>query len=392
LRFVHTSDWHLGRTFHGAPLLQHQRTFLAWLLELALAREADLVVVAGDVYDRAVPPVEAVAVLDEALEAFAAAHVPVLLTSGNHDSAIRLGFGGGLARAAGVHLRTSLDTVADPVVLLDEHGEVGCYGIPYLVPDAAAEHRLMRGEPLARTHAAVLSAANSLVLADAERRGFRRTVVAAHAFLTGGQASDSERDIRVGGIADAAAGVLEGHTYVALGHLHGPQEVALSGGTARYSGSPLAYSFSERSHAKSVAVVELGPPGSSAEVESVPTPVPRPLVEVRGRLDDLVERGRGVDAALADSWVRAVITDPGRPLAPLERLREVWPHTVDLAFEPDGGRSAAAGATAGLSPEADPVVVCARFVEYVGGAEPDAREAAVLRAAVEAAAGPGSAA
>src|ERR1700759_2473810 len=109
MRLLHTSDWHLGRTLHGEPMLEHQRAFLTWLVELAVSRRVDVVLVAGDVYDRAVPPTDAVALLDEALAAFAAAHVQVVLTSGNHDSAIRLGFGSALAEHAGVHLRTDLD-------------------------------------------------------------------------------------------------------------------------------------------------------------------------------------------------------------------------------------------------------------------------------------------
>ncbi len=203
--------------------------------------------VAGDIYDRAVPPVDAVAVLDQALRGFAAAGIPVLLTSGNHDSAVRLGFGSRLSELAGVHLRTEVADLARPVVIADEHGDVAIYGIPYLLPDA-----VMAELNAERSHASVLAAATARIRADAAGRGIDRTVVAAHALVTGGMICDSERDLRVGGVADSPASVFAGLNYVALGHLHGQQNVQPPSGTScvRYSGSPLAFSFSERHHAQ----------------------------------------------------------------------------------------------------------------------------------------------
>src|SRR5215831_756531 len=272
MRLLHTSDWHLGRTLYGVDLLPHQAAFLEWLLDQAIRHEVQAVVVAGDVYDRAVPPIDAVAVLDRALRGFAAAGIPVLLTSGNHDSAVRLGFGSRLSELAGIHLRTAVADIARPVLLTDEHGDIAVYGIPYLLPDAVL------GELGAdRSHTSVLAAATALIKADAKQRGITRTVVAAHAFVTGASACDSERDIRVGGIGDAPASVFAGLTYVALGHLHGQQDVPLAGGTVvRYCGSPLAFSFSERYHAKSVTLAEIHGAGEVI-VTRLATPVPRPL-------------------------------------------------------------------------------------------------------------------
>ena len=280
MRLLHTSDWHLGRTLHGVSLIEEHRAFVGWLRELAVARQVDAVLICGDVYDRAVPPTDAVAVLDEALAGLAAAGVQVVLTSGNHDSAIRLGFGSALQRVAGVHLRTSLAQLADPVLLADDAGELAVYGIPYLLPDAVLEELGAQ-----RSHTSVLRAAVTRVLADARARRIDRVVVLAHAFVTGGQECESERDIRVGGIGDAPASVFAGVSYAALGHLHGAQQV---GERVRYSGSPMAFSFSERNHAKSVALVEVDAAGQVA-VELVRTPVRRPLREVRGRLAQLLE-------------------------------------------------------------------------------------------------------
>ena len=380
MRLIHTSDWHLGRTLHGVSLLEHQQVFLDWLVGQAVAGRADVVLVAGDIYDRAVPPLEAVALLDGTLAAFAEAAIPVVLISGNHDSPVRLGFGSALSERAGVHLRTSVADIDRPVILSDTNGAVGVYGIPYLLPEAVMDE--LGAE---RSHASVLAAAGARIRADAAARGLTRTVVLAHAFVTGAQACESERDIRVGGIGDAPAAVLAGCSYLALGHLHGQQRVPVPGSTttARYCGSPLAFSFSER-QAKSVTLAEIGEAGQ-VTTELLATPVPRPLREVRGRLTDLLARADGDLADLAGAWVKAVLTDPARPVAPMERLRERWPHTIALEFDPDGGLTGADADLARLAKAADPVEICESFVEYVAGVPADAAQRAVLRAVVEAA-------
>ncbi len=369
MRFLHTSDWHLGRALHGEPMLEHQRTFLRWLVDTAVERRVDAVLVAGDVYDRAVPPTDAVALLDEALAGFASAAVDVVLTSGNHDSAIRLGFGRSLAAHAGVHLCTDLSALREPIVLDD----LAIYGIPYLLPDA-----VMADLDADRSHASVLSAAVARVTADAAQRDIEKVVVLAHAFVTGGAESESERDIRVGGIGDVPASVFRGITYAALGHLHGAQQVARN---ARYAGSPLPFSFSERNHRKSVALVEVGDDGALG-VELIPTPITRPMAEVRGRLDDLLAAAAGPPA---DAWVRAVLTDPSRPSAPMERLRERWPHTLVLDFQPDVEAMSAADDLARMRQHSDPVEVCSLFVEWVDSTLPDRHQRDELAAAVEAA-------
>jgi exonuclease SbcD len=385
MRLLHTSDWHLGRTLYGESLLSHQAAFLGWLLAQAKVHEVHAVVVAGDIYDRAVPTVDAVAVLDQALRGFAAARIPVLITSGNHDSAVRLGFGSRLSALAGVHLRTAVEDIARPVVLRDEHGEVALYGIPYLLPDA-----VMGDLGAERSHASVLAAAARLIRADAAERGIERTVVAAHAFITGAVASESERDIRVGGIGDAPASVFAGLTYVALGHLHGQQDVSTGTPhtTARYCGSPLAFSFSERHHRKSVTLAEVDG-GGRVRTTRLPAPVPRPLREVRGKLDDLLAGGAGAGdgqahADLTEAWVRVVLTDTVRPAAPMERLRARWPHTLVLDFAPERELSSPAADLSRLARTADPVQICGYFVEFSSGATADGDQRTVLRDVIEA--------
>ena len=380
MRLLHTSDWHLGRALHGESLLEAQAVFLDWLLTQAISQQADAVVVAGDVYDRAVPPLDAVRLLDRTLTAFARAGIPMIITSGNHDSAVRLGFGSGLSEAAGIHLRTSPADLARPVVLTDAAGELAVYGVPFLLPDA-----VMTELGAGRSHESVLAVAAAMIHADAAARGIGRVVIAAHAFITGGQACDSERDIRVGGVAHAPASVFGDACYVALGHLHGQQLVgAGAGGSVRYCGSPLAFSFSEKDHRKSVSMVDIGA-GGEVLVTPLATPVPRPLREVRGTLDELLARADGDLVGLAGAWVKAVLTDAVRPSAPMERLREKWPHTIALDFQPEGGLIAPEADLSRLSRATDPVEICGLFVEYAGGGPPDAAERQVLADAVEAA-------
>ncbi|MDH6133496.1 exonuclease SbcD [Kitasatospora sp. MAA4] len=325
MRLLHTSDWHLGRSFHRESLLDAQRAFLDHLVAVVREHGVDAVLVAGDVYDRALPGLEAVGLFDEVLHRLADLDVPAVFISGNHDSARRLGVGAGLIGRAGIHLRTDPQGCATPVLLADAHGPVAVYGLPYLEPLLVRERfGLERGG-----HAAVLGAAMEQVRADlATRPAGTRAVVLAHAFVTGGAASDSERDIAVGGVASVPAAVFDGVHYAALGHLHGAQTLAPH---LRYSGSPLAYSFSEEHQRKTMWLVDLAADGSVA-AERIDCPVPRPLVRLRGRLAELLEDP--AHEVHEQSWVQATLTDPGRPADPMERLRRRFPHTLQLLFEP----------------------------------------------------------
>lgn len=380
MRLLHTSDWHLGRSLHGVDLLDHQAAYLDHVLDVVRAERVDAVVVAGDVYDRAIPPVEAVTLLSDTLARLAEV-TTVVLTSGNHDSATRLGFGAGLMRER-VQLRTHLAGIASPVEIRGDDDERALvYGLPYLDPDTVRGPLAEPGgEPLARSHEAVTSAAMARVRADLATRsgaGPVRSVVAAHAFVVGGLTSESERDIRVGGVDHVPSAVFTGVDYVALGHLHGPQRVAGPDGTTlRYSGSPLAYSFSEQHHTKSSVLVDLDARGVRTEL--VAAPVPRRLTDLTGPLEDVL--GALGEAHLED-WVRVVVTDAHRPADLYARVRARFAHALVVqhrAPEVPGGRALRAVTSA-----QDPVEVAGDFVAHVTGARPDAAELAVLRAAYE---------
>lgn len=375
MRILHTSDWHLGRSLETWSLVEHQKSFLQWLGQLCRDRSIEAVLVSGDVYDRAVPSVEAIGLLEEALWAVVPA-CPIILISGNHDSAVRLAFGGGFLERMQVHLRTTVADIGRPVELRGGDGtRVLVYGIPYLEPQVA------RG-PLdcAKSHESVLAAAMGIVRADLAERAATaaaagepepRSIVMSHAFITGGMPSDSERDVTVGGVADAPASVFLGVDYVALGHLHGPQGIPLASTEqarvpqVRYSGSPLAYSFSEESHLKSVTILEIGATGPIG-IETVETPVPRAMRTITGDLDDLLADEQL--AAHEHDWLRVILTDAIRPERAMDRLRERFPFTITLSWQAHRDGVPIEQVERRVDPNAvSPVEVVTAFVEHVTG-------------------------
>lgn len=377
MRLVHTSDWHLGRTWLTVPLLEQQRQFLRWLAEFVEREPVDAIIIAGDVYDRALPPADAVALFGDALLRLARS-CPVVLIPGNHDSATRLGFLGPLLELGRVHVRASLADLAKPVELTTADGEqVRVYGIPYLEP-VSARHAFQTDA----SHAAVLAAAMERIRADIDGRAAAgSTVVVAHAFVTGAAASDSERDVAVGGVDSAPVSLFAGADYVALGHLHRPQTVSAEGITARYSGSPIAYSFSEEAVAKSITLIDISADG--VQVDEIPVPCERGLKTIRGDLDDLLADAQW--EPFVDHWVRAVLTDARRPDEPMRRLRERFSNVVEIGFDPQlDGASVDPGRRHVDPSAAQPVDVCIGFVEHVTGVEATADEVALLRRSVEA--------
>ena len=493
MRILHTSDWHLGRTFHGRVLDDAHAVFADHLVELARAEAVDAVVVSGDVYDRAIPPTDSVRLLDETLRRLSDI-TRVILTPGNHDSARRLGFASDLLRE-GLTIRARIADVDRPVIVPGPDGGDGLYvyALPYLDPDAAREtlppllaDRLgeemadaartavpegartapeaagdhsekAAGDPpgtasdaparrLPRSHEAVVSGALRLVAADLAARRAAAPVrvpalVMSHAFVVGGLPSEeSERDIRVGGVDSVPSGVFAslggspsarecgGLDYVALGHLHRPQEIRLAGGSGGpagagrpagsggadgpagagepdgsggasepdgsdgadesggpgprpgprlvYSGSPLAFSFSEAPFPKSSALVVLGPDGV-ASLERIPAPVPHRIETVTGTMDELLSPAW--DHA-AGAWVRAVVRGP-MPLGATSRLRERFGQVLAIVREED---EEAPRERIVVTRAADPLEVSVQFLTEVAEREPSPAERDVLARAYEA--------
>ncbi len=387
---LHTSDWHLGRALHRFDLSAAQAAFVDHLVEVVRAEQVDLVLVSGDVHDRAIPPVAAMRLFDEALSRIRDAGAQIVVISGNHDAPARLGDKAGLLDPR-VRIRTEVAGIADPVTVEDSHGPVHVYALPYLEPAAVAT-TLTDAVPASAvpasavpasaiparttpTHAATMRRAMRAVHAARARYG-GRSIVCAHAWVNGGESSESERDITVGGMAAVPAELFSGITYTALGHLHRPQ--TLRDGL-RYSGSPLAYSFSEASDTKSSLLVELDATGL-AGVEEIPVPVHRRLTRLRGQLAELMTSP--VHDAHTDDFVSVVLTDPIRPMDAMTTLQRRFPFALTLSHEPAVGpvadgldyRQRIAGRT--------DLAIAEAFVTHVR-AEPSERERSLLRAALD---------
>jgi len=378
MRVLHTSDWHLGRSFHRVGMLDAQAAYVDHLIETVEAEQVDLVVVSGDIYDRALPPVDAVELASESFARLSSSRAQVVVTSGNHDSPVRLGFNSRLADHAGVYLRTRWQDVGTPVLLDDRHGTVAVYGLPYLEPDAVREAWALP----ARSHEAALGAAMQRVHADLASRPGARSIVMAHAFVAGSaetasnMASDSERDISVGGLQIAPTSLFTGVSYAALGHLHGRHTLT---DTVRYSGSPVAYSFSEAAHTKGSWLVEIGDRGLERS-DFVEAPVPRRLATVRGRIDELL-----ADPMLADlesAWLQVVLTDAVRPQHAMARLLTRFPHALMLDFQPEGPAPAKRLPAPRVDGRSD-FDIALGFVEEVRALKPSTEEELLLQLACD---------
>ena len=369
MRILHTSDWHLGRSFHGASLHHAHEAFLEDLVSLVRSERVGAVLVSGDVYDRALPGPTTVALLSDALTRLVDAGAHVVLTSGNHDSAIRLGFAAGLLSRAGVHVRTAAVDVGRPVLLED----LAVYPLPYLEPALVAE-QLGAAD---RAHTAVLTAAMSRVRRDVAQRS-ARSLVMAHAVVSGAVAGDVERDIAVGGVSAVSPGVFDDVAYVALGHLHTRQRVT---DTIRYAGSPVALSFQEARHRKGMWLVDVDDYGTG--VEPVDLPTYQPLATVRGTLSQLMS-DPSLDWA-EQAWCQVTLTDPIRPTAAYDTVHRRFPTVLQLQFEPDRDLPLPASRYTVRSRSESPVQTCRDFLEHVrGGRGPDEAELELLTEAVEA--------
>ena len=330
MKILHTSDWHIGRTFHGHSTLEALAEVLAALVVQVQENDVDVVVVAGDVFDSATPAAAAYTVLTDTLVALHATGARVVVTSGNHDSAARLGFQARLLRE-GIHVVTDPRTIGEPITVDDADGPVRFFGIPYLEPaivrqfaafSADAEGRLLR------TQAQTLAHAMGLV-----REGMAahpgRSVVIAHCFAAGVDATAGlEREIRQGGVDMVPVSVFDGADYVALGHIHGRQALTER---VRYAGAALHYSFGEQHKPRGSWLVDLAADGT-VDVRWLELPVPRRLVTLTGSFDEILSAANV--AAHVDDWVCAVYTDDLPQTEPMRRLREKYPFCALVQHEP----------------------------------------------------------
>ncbi|MCR2810862.1 MULTISPECIES: exonuclease SbcCD subunit D [unclassified Microbacterium] len=328
MRILHTSDWHIGRSFHGHATLDALRGVLETLAAQVRDNDVDVVIVAGDVFDSAAPAAACYTLLSDALRALSDSGARIIVTSGNHDSAARLGFQSALLRE-GIHVVTDPLSAGTPITIDDDHGAVHFYGIPFLEP-ALVRHLWPEAE--LRSQRATIEHVMGLVRADlAGRSG--RSVAIAHCFAAGVDSTPGvEREIRQGSLDMVPLSAFDGPDYVALGHIHGRQQLSER---VRYAGAPLHYSFGEADKPRGSWLVELDSAGL-ASVAWLDLPVPRPLTTVRGSLDELLNDARFSEHE--DSWVCAQYTDATPQLDPMRRLQARFAFCATVMHTPEGVR------------------------------------------------------
>ena len=322
MKLVHLSDLHLGKRVNEFSMLEDQQYILLEILKIIDREQPDGVLIAGDIYDKSVPSAEAVALLDDFLVRLSRRDLQVFIISGNHDSPERIAFGGRLMERSGVYLAPVYDGKITPIQLTDKYGALNIYLLPFIKP---AHVRRTFSEREITSYTDALSAAIEAMGVDHSVRN----VLVTHQFVTGASRCDSE-EISVGGADNVNSSVFDTFDYVALGHLHGPQQIGRE--TVRYCGTPLKYSFSEVKHEKSITVVELGPKGS-VSVRTVPLTPMRDMVELRGAYDELTLRQFYEGTGYQESYVHITLTDEDDIPDAMRRLQTIYPYLMKLDYD-----------------------------------------------------------
>lgn len=371
MKLIHLSDLHLGKRVNGFSMLEDQEYILREILEIIAGEAPDAVLIAGDVYDKGVPPTEAVELLDDFLFRLSQMKLQVFLISGNHDSPERLAFASRLIAPAGIHLSPVYGGAAEPVVLSDEYGPVNIYLLPFVKP--VHVRRFFPEEKIESYNDALGTAVGALGIDPAQRN-----VLVTHQFVTGAATSESE-EISVGGTENVDAAVFDGFDYVALGHIHGPQNIGSE--RLRYCGTPLKYSFSEAGHKKSVTVVELGEKGS-LEVRTVPLHPLRDMREIRGSYEELTFRPNYEGTNLSD-YLHVTLTDEEDVPDAIGKLRLIYPNLMKLDY--DNSRTRSAGTLDDLedAERKSPLVLFEEFYERQNGRPMSDEQAAFARELME---------
>lgn len=320
MRILHTSDWHLGRIFHGVHLTEDQSYILEQLIELIKDRKPDVIVVAGDIFDRSVPPVEAVNLLDDTLSKILMDYkIPTIVISGNHDSPDRVGFGSRLMEESRLHLYGRFNSNIRPVVVEDKFGAVYFYPLPYVEPAVVREST---GAEI-HSHDEAMHVLMDKIKGTMNRN--KRNVLITHTFAAGGEASESERPLSIGGSSVVDASYFSDFNYVALGHLHRPQKVGED--KIRYSGSLMKYSFSEATQKKHIPIIDMDEYGNIS-VETVELKPKRDLRCIEGYLADILKGPQNGESS--DDYLMVTLKDDGAILDAMGKIRSVYPNALHI--------------------------------------------------------------
>ena len=372
MKFIHLSDLHLGKRVNEFSMLEDQQYILTEILHIIDAEQPEGVLIAGDVYDKSVPSAEAVALLDDFLVRLSKRGLHIFLISGNHDSPERMAFGGRLMEGSGVHLAPVYDGKVTPVALADEYGPVKVHLLPFVKP--AHVRRCFPEREISTYTDALAAAVEAMDVDQAERN-----VLVTHQFVTGAVRCDSE-ELSVGGADNVDVSVFDPFDYVALGHIHGPQQVGRA--TVRYCGTPLKYSFSEAGHQKSVTVVELKAKGS-VSVRTVPLVPRRDLAELRGTYEELTFRGFYEGTGYREDYVHITLTDEEDIPDAVRKLRIIYPYLMKLDY--DNRRTRAGGRPDGAedAERRSPLELLEEFYEKQNGQPMGEEQHAFARAWME---------
>ena len=355
MKFIHLSDLHLGKRVYDFNLTEDQKYILKEILKVIDTENPDAVLIAGDIYDKSIPSTEAVELLDEFLYQLSGRDLQVFLISGNHDSPERLAFASRLISRTGIHLSPVYNGAVEPIVLTDEFGPVNVYLLPFVKP--VHVRRFFPDENIESYNDALRTAVEALDIDRSERN-----ILVTHQFVTGAIRSDSE-EISVGGTDNVDAAVFDGFDYVALGHIHGPQNIGSE--RIRYCGTPLKYSFSEAKHQKSVTVIDIADK-ESILVRTVPLHPLRDMREIEGTYEELTYRPNyeGTDT---DDYIHITLTDEEDIPDAIGKLRLIYPNLMSLDY--NNSRTRSAGMLSDLEElqNKSPLVLFEEFYEQQNG-------------------------
>jgi len=381
MKFLHLADLHIGKVVNGFSMLPDQAEILGQIREAACREQVDCVVIAGDVYDRPIPPAEAVELLDTFLTEITEAGIPLLMAAGNHDSGVRLGFAGRILEAKGLVIAGTPASPIKQVTFQDSYGEVAFFLLPFFKPAMLKE---VLGEVPETTQEGV----RKLLEREPVCLG-RRNVLVTHLFVTAGGAmpelSDSETTLRVGGVDSVDAGLFRMFDYTALGHLHKRQR--MGEGNVWYAGSPLKYSFSEVHHEKFLSLVELKEAGN-VQIRQIPLLPLHDMRTIKGRLHTLLSP-KVAELADREDYICAVLTDEEELPDPIGSLRRVYPNVMQLILEKNRILLEETGISLPQKKQQSLPEVYREFFEQVTGREPDEERMRLVREAFEEAGGMG---
>lgn len=372
MKLIHLSDIHLGKRVNEFSMLEDQAHILKKILAVVDEEKPDGVLIAGDVYDKSIPSTEAVQLFDDFLVRLAERKLPVFIISGNHDSPERLSFANRLIDAAGIHLAPVYNGVVEPITLSDEYGPVNVYMLPFIKP---AHVRGFFPDTEITGYSDAVAAAIGRMNIDKTQRN----VLITHQFVTGAQRSDSE-ELSVGGTDNIGAEVFCDFDYVALGHIHGPQN--MDSGRIRYCGSPLKYSFSEAAQQKSVTVAELKEKGT-LEIHTVPLIPRRDMVELKGSYQQLTLREFYENTTYQEDYTHITLTDEEDIPDAVAKLRAVYHNLMKLDYDNTRTRHSAAISGAENVETRSPIDLFAEFYELQNGLPMSAEQTELVASLIE---------